>query len=80
MSGLRKTLWVKTSPKKIKLDKMTKRLNSKSSKDHWIYKNPKALKSLMKGIKDTEEGRLLDLGSFAKYAIDDRVSLINKSR
>lgn len=37
-------------------------------KDHWIYKDPKALASLMKGIKDAEEGRLHDLGSFAKYA------------
>ena len=37
-------------------------------KDHWIYKDPKALASLMKGIKDAEEGRLYDLGSFAKYA------------
>ena len=37
-------------------------------KDHWIYKDPKALASLMKGIKDAEEGRLQDLGSFAKYA------------
>lgn len=35
------------------------------SKDHWIYKNPEALASLMKGIKDAEEGRLHDLGSFA---------------
>ncbi len=40
-------------------------------KDHWIYKNPKALKSLLKGIKDAEEGRLHDLGSFAQYATDD---------
>ena len=40
-------------------------------KDHWIYKNPKALKSLLKGIKDAEEGRLHDLGSFAKYATED---------
>jgi hypothetical protein len=37
-------------------------------KDHWIYKDKKALESLMKGIKDVEEGRLHDLGSFAKYA------------
>ncbi|MBS0654393.1 MAG: hypothetical protein JSR46_01325 [Verrucomicrobia bacterium] len=41
------------------------------SKDHWIYKDPKALESLMKGIKDAEEGRLHDLGSFAKYATED---------
>jgi len=40
-------------------------------KDHWIYKDPKALASLMKGIKDAEEGRLNDLGSFAQYAEDD---------
>ena len=41
------------------------------SKDHWIYKDPKALESLMKGIKDAEEGRLHDLGSFAKYVKED---------
>lgn len=41
------------------------------SKDHWIYKDEKALASLMKGIKDAEEGRLHDLGSFAKYAKED---------
>jgi len=40
-------------------------------KDHWIYKDPKALKSLLKGIKDVEEGRLHDLGSFAKYVEED---------
>lgn len=36
-------------------------------KDHWIYKDPKALASLLKGIQDAEEGRMHDLGSFAKY-------------
>lgn len=40
-------------------------------KDHWIYKNPKALASLLKGIKDIEEGRIHDLGSFGKYTLDD---------
>lgn len=40
-------------------------------KDHWIYKNPKAFASLIKGIKDAEEGRLHDLGSFAQYADED---------
>lgn len=40
-------------------------------KDHWIYKDPKALESLLRGIKDAEEGRLHDLGSFAKYAEED---------
>lgn len=41
------------------------------AKDHWIYKDPKALASLMKGIKDAEEGKLHDLGSFAKYVDKD---------
>lgn len=40
-------------------------------KDHWIYKDRKALASLLKGIKDAEEGRLHDLGSFSKYAKED---------
>jgi len=40
-------------------------------KDHWIYQDPQALKSLMKGIKDAEEGRIHDLGSFARYVTDD---------
>lgn len=40
-------------------------------KDHWIYKNPDALRSLLKGIKDAEAGRLHDLGSFAEYAQED---------
>lgn len=41
-------------------------------KDHWIYKDPKALNSLLKGIKDAEEGRLHDLGSFADHANDEQ--------
>jgi hypothetical protein len=41
------------------------------AKEHWIYKNPEALASMMKGIKEVEEGKLNDLGSFAKYAIED---------
>ena len=41
------------------------------AKDHWIYKNPKSLASLMKGIKDAEEGRTKDLGSFSNYAKED---------
>jgi len=40
-------------------------------KDHWIYKNPKAFASLMKGMKDAEKGRLHDLGSFAQYVDED---------
>jgi len=32
-------------------------------KDHWIYKNPEALASLMKGLKDAEEGRVRTISS-----------------
>lgn len=47
---------------------MLKKQNSKVKADHWIFKDPKALASLKKGIKDAEKGHLYDLGSFAKYA------------
>jgi len=40
-------------------------------KGHWLYKNPEALRSFLKGIQDAEEGKLHDLGSFAEYAQDD---------
>jgi len=40
-------------------------------KDHWIYKDPEALALLLKGIKDAEDGKLHNLGSFAKYAKEE---------
>lgn len=40
-------------------------------KGHWLYKNPEALRSVLQGIRDAEEGKLHDLGSFAKYVQDD---------
>jgi hypothetical protein len=40
-------------------------------KGHWIYKNPEALHSLIKGIDDAEKGNLHDLGSFAEYTKDE---------
>lgn len=48
--------------------------------DHWIYKDPEALRSLLKGIKDAEEGRLHDLGSFAKYAQEDDKTIPPKKK
>ena len=41
------------------------------AKEHWIYKNPAALASLMKGIEDAKAGRIKDRGSFAKYVEED---------
>jgi hypothetical protein len=37
----------------------------------WLYQNPKALKSVLKGLRQSREGKLVDLGSFAKYADEE---------
>ena len=41
------------------------------AKEHWIYKNPVALASLMQGIEDAKAGRIKDRGSFAQYAKEE---------
>ena len=37
----------------------------------WLYRNPRALKRVLKGLEEAREGKLKDLGSFEKYADDD---------
>ena len=37
----------------------------------WLYRNPEALKMVVKGLQEAREGKLTDLGSFKKYADDD---------
>lgn len=39
----------------------------------WLYKNPKALKSVRKGLSDAKEGRLLKASEdFSKYVDDSK--------
>ncbi len=33
----------------------------------WLYKNPKALAKVIKGIEDVKEGRITPKGDFTKY-------------
>jgi hypothetical protein len=37
----------------------------------WLYRNPEALKMVVRGLEEAREGKLIDLGSFEKYADDD---------
>jgi hypothetical protein len=37
----------------------------------WLYRNPRALKSVLKGLQESGEGKLVDLGSFEKYANEE---------
>ncbi len=39
--------------------------------ERWLFENKKALKMLKEGLKAASEGRLVDKGSFAKFADDE---------
>lgn len=43
-----------------------------SAREHWIYKNPEALASLMRGLDDAKHGRLVDLDiDFSQFLDED---------
>ena len=37
----------------------------------WLYRNPEALKMVVRGLEEAREGKLMDVGSFEKYADDE---------
>jgi hypothetical protein len=42
------------------------------AREHWIYKNPKALASLMKGIEDAKAGRIVEMDiDFSQFLDED---------
>lgn len=44
------------------------------SDEHWLYKNPKAMASVMKGLEDIKEGRISELDrDFSKFVNDDEI-------
>jgi hypothetical protein len=40
-------------------------------REMWLYRNPAALKKVRQGLSQAAQGKLRDLGSFAKYADEE---------
>lgn len=46
-------------------------LVSVPAREAWLWKNPAARKSVLRGIEQAKRGELLDLGSFAGYVEEE---------
>ena len=42
-----------------------------SPHEAWLYKNPKALASIRRGLRQSADGKRYNLGSFVQYADDE---------
>jgi hypothetical protein len=40
-------------------------------KEKWLYENKEALNKVKKGLKNSAEGKVKDLGSFSKYVDEE---------
>lgn len=44
------------------------------SDEHWLYKNPKAMASVMNGLEDIKKGRISELKrDFSEFVNDDEI-------
>jgi hypothetical protein len=44
------------------------------AEEHWIYKNPKAMTSVMRGLEDIKEGRVSQIDrDFSEFINDDEI-------